>query len=72
MSSINDFQDARGIAQTDAMMDAINAAQRICRETGIAGYAIETLHGWMASERKPSLRFGRVLECHIDGTVRYA
>ena len=53
----------------DAKMDAINAAQKIAHETGIAGYAVETIDGWIAAERKPSLRFGKVLECHVDGKV---
>lgn len=53
----------------DAKMNAINAAHKIAHETGIAGYAVETIDGWIASERKPSLRFGKVLECHVDGKV---
>ena len=57
------------IKGADAMMDAVNKAHKIAHQTGIAGYAIETFDGWTVSDRKPSLRFGRVLECHVDGKV---
>lgn len=57
------------IRGADAMMNAVNEAFKVARHTGIAGYAVETFDGWVVSERKPSLRFGRVLECHLDGKV---
>lgn len=44
-------------------MNAISAAFRVSRENGGAGYAIETKYGWIAADRKPSLRFGKVWEC---------
>ncbi len=47
--------------------DAINEAFRLAHANGIAGYAIETIHGWISSERKPSLRYGKVIECRVDG-----
>ena len=51
---------------------AIIEAFHIARENGIAGYAIEGKYGWSANARKPSLRFGKVLECRIDGSVVHA
>jgi len=58
---------------SDSKNDAINKAFRIAHENGIAGYAIETkFDGWIASDRKPSLRFGEVLECLYNGSMRRA
>ena len=53
----------------DSKNNAINAAFKIARDNGIAGYAIETIDGWIASDRKPLLRgVGRkVIECQVDG-----
>ena len=36
------------------------------REHGV-WYAVETKYGWIDSERKPSLRFGKVWECCENG-----
>lgn len=52
--------------------DAINKAFHIAHENEIAGYAIETKYGWIAEARKPSLRFGKVIECLHDGSMRNA
>lgn len=58
---------------SDSKNDAIIKAFHIARENGIAGYAIETkFDGWIAAERKPSLRYGQVYECLIDGSMRKA
>lgn len=51
--------------------DAINQAFKIARENGIVGYAIETRAGWISGDRKPLLRAGKVIECHIDGTTHH-
>lgn len=50
---------------------AINSAFVLARKNGIAAYAIEGKYGWSVSERKPSLRFGKVWECQTDGEKRY-
>lgn len=58
---------------SDSKNDAINKAFHIAHENGIAGYAIETKYdGWIASAHKPSLRFGEVLECMDNGSMRKA
>lgn len=52
----------------NAEFDALLTASRHLRETGKDHvYAIETAHGWIVSDRKPSLRFGAVIEVRDDG-----
>ncbi len=61
-------------ARAEGDMDKYGALAKafdIARETGIAGYAIETKFGWIADKRKPSLRFGKVFECLEDGSVNH-
>ena len=66
-------QTAARVEGSDSKNNAINQAFRIAHENGIAGYAIETKYdGWIASDRKPSLRFGEVLECMDNGSMRKA
>jgi hypothetical protein len=48
-------------------LNAVTFAMRKARETGAPCYAIETKYGWIDCDRKPSLRFGKVWECHPDG-----
>jgi hypothetical protein len=48
-------------------LNAVSFAFKMARENGIAGYAIECKYGWIASEQKPSLRFGKVYECQANG-----
>ena len=52
--------------------DAINAAFALAHKNEIAAYAVEGKYGWTVSERKPSLRFGKVWECRDDGKKYYA
>ena len=47
--------------------EAIILAFRIAHENGIAGYAVEYKNGWMAFDRKPLLRYGKVIECQANG-----
>lgn len=51
--------------------DAVNAAHRLAHEIELPAYAIEGKYGWSVSERKPSIRFGKVYECRDDGSVCY-
>jgi len=60
------------VYKDDLKLDAINAAFKLAHANGIAGYAIETFDGWIAAERKPSMRFGKVIECQVDGSQRHA
>lgn len=48
-------------------LNAVTFAFRAARETGMPHYAVETKFGWLTQERKPSLRFGKVWECHQNG-----
>ena len=49
-------------------LNAISFAMRKARETGMPWYSVECAYGWIDAERKPSLRFGNVWECHPNGT----
>lgn len=52
----------------NAEFDALLTASRHLRETGEDHcYAFETVHGWIVSDRKPSIRFGAVIEVRHDG-----
>ena len=48
-------------------LNAVTFAFRMARESEMPAYAIETAYGWISAERKPSMRFGRVWECHPNG-----
>jgi hypothetical protein len=48
-------------------LNAVNFAFKIARETEMPAYAIETKYGWISAERKPSIRFAKVWECHPNG-----
>ena len=52
--------------------EAIIKAFHIAHDNEIAGYAFEIKDGWTASDRKPSLRIGKVIECTVDGKERLA
>lgn len=62
----------RKVEGLDEKNDAINQAFHIAHQNEIAGYAIETKYGWIAAERKPSIRFGLVYECLHNGSMRKA
>ena len=47
-------------------IDAIILAHKMAHATDEPAYAVETKWGWTCASRKPSLRFGKVIECH-DG-----
>jgi len=53
-------------------LNAVSSAFRIARETSYIGYAIETKYGWVSADKKPSIRFGKIWECHVNGTKSYA
>jgi hypothetical protein len=48
----------------DSKLDAINAAQVLAHTCGLPAYAFETRHGWQIAKRKPTLRYGKVIECY--------
>ena len=48
----------------DSKYDAINAAHVLAHQLGLPAYAFDTIHGWHVSDRKPMLRYGKVIECH--------
>lgn len=48
----------------DNKHDAINAAHVLAHQVGMPCYAFECRHGWQVAERKPGLRYGKVIECH--------
>lgn len=52
--------------------NAVAIARRKARETGAPWYAVECRYGWIEAERKPGLRYGRVIELHPDGTEHHA
>ena len=52
-------------------LNAVTAAFRKAREEYGVYYAVETKYGWITAERKPSLRFGKVWECHTSGEKHY-
>jgi len=54
----------------DDKNDAIILAHAVAAENGFC-FAVEGRYGWHASVRKPSLRFGKVIECH-DGREFHA
>ncbi len=49
-------------------LDAVSIAMRKARDSEMPWYAVECVHGWLDAERKPSIRFGKVWECHPNGT----
>lgn len=53
-------------------LNAVVIARRKARETGAPWYAVECRYGWIETDRKPSLRYGRVIELHPDGTKHHA
>jgi hypothetical protein len=53
-------------------LNAVSHAFKIARENGIAGYAVECKYGWISSDRKPSIRLGKVWECRHDGKKVFA
>lgn len=48
-------------------IDAVSEAFSMARKVGMPCYAIEGKYGWSVATRKPSLRFGKVWECHENG-----
>lgn len=48
-------------------LNAVSFAFRKARDSEMPHYAVETKYGWVEAERKPSLRYGKVWECHPDG-----
>ena len=48
-------------------LNAVCFAFRKAHDTQEPHYAVETKYGWITAERKPSLRFGKVWECHPGG-----
>ena len=48
-------------------LNAVSFAFKTARKTKMPAYAIETKYGWISAERKPSIRFGKVWECHPNG-----
>ena len=53
-------------------LNAISFAMAKARESSAPWYAIECKYGWIDAERKPSLRFGKVWECHPNGQKVHA
>lgn len=51
--------------------DAIIEAHKMAYKSGFPAYAVETRYGWTCATRKPSLRYGKVIECH-NGKEYYA
>jgi hypothetical protein len=51
--------------------DAIILAHNMSHKSGSPVYAVETRYGWTCASRKPSLRFGKVIECY-EGKEFYA
>lgn len=47
-------------------VDAIIEAHNMAHKSGSPAYAVETRYGWTCATNKPSLRFGKVIECR-DG-----
>ena len=54
------------IANDLCKIDAIILAHNMAHENGSPAYAVETKFGWTCATNKPSLRFGKVIECR-DG-----
>lgn len=48
-------------------LDALMAALRQAKEGDGYCFVIQNKHNWTISNRKPSLRYGRVIECRADG-----
>jgi hypothetical protein len=48
-------------------LNAVCFAFSKARQTEMPWYAVETAYGWVESDRKPSMRFGKVWECHPNG-----
>jgi hypothetical protein len=46
--------------------DALIIAHRVAKQMGYC-FVVETKDGWQASLRKPSLRYGKVIECTENG-----
>lgn len=44
--------------------DAICEAHTLSHKAEIPVYAVETKWGWTCAKNKPSLRFGKVIECY--------
>jgi len=44
--------------------DAVILAHNMAHKNQEPAYAIETKWGWTCATRKPSLRYGKVIECH--------
>lgn len=44
--------------------DAVIMAHNFAHQIGDPVYAVETKWGWTCSKNKPSLRFGKVIECY--------
>lgn len=54
------------IANDLCKVDAITEAHNMAHKSGSPAYAVETYYGWTCASNKPSLRFGKVIECR-DG-----
>ena len=44
--------------------DAIILAHNMAHKNQEPAYAVETRYGWTCATRKPSLRYGKVIECY--------
>lgn len=53
-------------------LNAVSLAFRKARDSQMPWYAVETKYGWIEQDRKPSVRFGQVWECHPSGKKHYA
>ena len=63
---MNIFADSDHIDNDLCKIDAIILAHNMAHKSGSPAYAVETKYGWTCANRKPSLRFGKVIECR-DG-----
>jgi hypothetical protein len=56
--------DLSNLAIDLTKIDAISIAHKMSAFVGAPCYAIETKFGWTCADRKPSLRYGKVIECY--------
>ena len=67
MIAFDEWDNAKCDGQIDNDMcksDAIDLAHNMAHRNGCPAYAVETYYGWTCATHKPSLRFGKVIECH--------
>lgn len=48
----------------ETKLDAIADAHTLSHAIGMPAYAFDTVIGWQIGERKPTLRYGAVIECY--------